>query len=281
MNEQNQPKNSAKTFIDSYFKLPTETFEFFTRSTDICMKMYNTWLESSDILSKQKPESKELPNSWTKEFEEIYNDIFESLFRPMNIISGRPFEFDLMKWPNLLGMLGDQNAWIKPYERLMSLIPKEVPQLFSKLVNAYINFYTSWNQYYSVLHKAWQVTSEQFSKEFIQKTVNSQNTDEKPLEFWDFYNSWEETYTKTYTQLLCSPEMVSVQTKLSSSIMDIIKNWRDLLEAIINTSPSFPLATKSEMDEVYKRIHVLRKDMDELTKKIEKQNTPNQKSSEK
>ncbi len=281
MNEQNQHKNSQKTFIDAYFKLPTETYEFFTRSTDSCMKMYDSWLKASNLLSKGETEPKELANSWSKEFEEIYADIFESLFRPMKIMSGRPLmDFDLMNWPSMIGSLGDQSFWFKPFERFISLIPKDIPKLFSQLVEAYSNFYESWRAYYSILSSAWKNTSEEFSKGLMEKTADLKNGAKEPIEFWDFYNFWLETYQKTYTDILCLPEIISVQTKLSSSTMEIIRIWRELMEAIIKTSPSFPLSTKSEMDDVYKRIHQLTKEIDELKKIIKKHNSAHQDTSQ-
>lgn len=278
MSEKNQPKDYNKTFLNAYFKLPKETYEFFARSTDVCMKMYNSWLKTSDLLLNGKQESQELSSIWARDFEEIYNDVFEVLFRPMKILAGAPWTdtvasiFDFMKWPAPFGAFGGLYAWLKPYEGLVSLYPKEIPQLFSKVVDAYTTFYVSWREYYSTLHKAWLEASEKLSKEFVEKTVDLQNNSKNPIDFWDFYNLWVETYQKTYTNLLSLPEMIAVQTRLSSSMMDIIKNWRDLLEASIAFSPSFPLSTKSEMDDVYKRIRLLQKEIDKINKTLETKN---------
>ena len=45
--------------------------------------------------------------------------------------------------------------------------------------------------------------------------------------------------------------------------------WRELMEEMIIASPSFPLSTKTEMDDVYKRIHELRKEIDDLKEKLD------------
>lgn len=279
MSEQNQPKNNTKAFLDAYFKLPQETYEFFVRSTDVCTKMYDNWTKTSDLILKEKPEPKVLASAWAKNFEEIYKDVFETLFRPMHMTAGKLFMepltpfLDFTKPPTLMGAFANQYFWLKPYERMMACCPKEIPQLLSKVVDAYSNFVVSWREYNSTLHKAWLEASEKFAKEFIEKTTNTQNDSNKPTEFWDFYNLWLETYQKTYTDLLGLPEIVAIQTRLSSSVMDIIKNYRELFEAIIGNFPAFPLSTKSEIDEVYKRIHLIGKDIDEIKKNLKKQNS--------
>jgi hypothetical protein len=270
LSKDDQTKNTNKTLIDAYFKLPSETYEFFTRSTDTCMKMYSSWLKASNLLSKGEITSSDLSNTLSKDFEVIYSEIFEALFRPMKIISGKPFiDIDFTNWPKLMGLMRDQSFWFKPFERFMVMVPKKVPKLVSELVDAYRNFYESWNNYYSILSTTWKDTSEKFSKGLTEKTANIKNVSTGSLEFWDFYNLWLETYQKTFTDILCLPDIISVQTKLSSSTMEIIRIWRELMEEIVEANPSFPLPTKSEMDDAYKRIHDLRKEIDELRNKIE------------
>jgi hypothetical protein len=282
MTKKDQEKNSSKTFVEAYFKLPSETYEFFTRSTDTTTKMYNSWLKATTLLSKGKIRPEDLSNTLSKDFEAIYSEIFETLFRPMKIISGRPLiDFDTNDWPKFMGLMGEQNFWTKPFERFMSIMPKKVPKLFSELVEAYRSFYDSWKDYSSILSTTWKDTSTKFSKELTEKTANIKNGSEQSLEFWDFYNLWLETYQKTFTDILCLPEIISVQTKLSTSTMEIVRIWRELMEELVNASPSFPLSTKSEMDDVYKRIHDLRTEIDELRTKLDNSKPANQNSSEK
>jgi hypothetical protein len=279
LSEQNKPKNNTNPFLDAYFKLPQETFEFFVRSTDVCMKMYETWTETSDMILNKKLDQKELASAWTKNFEEIYKDVFETLFRPMHMTAGKLFMepltpfLDFTKPPSLMGAFANQYFWLKPFERMTACCPKEVPQLLSKVVDAYSDFFVSWREYNSTLHKAWLEALDKLAKEFVEKTIDMQNDSNKPAEFWDFYNLWLETYQKTYTDLLILPEIVSLQTRLSSSLMDIIKNYRELFEGIIGNFPAFPLSTKSEIDEVYKRIHLIGRDIDEIKKNLKKQNS--------
>jgi hypothetical protein len=151
--------------------------------------------------------------------------------------------------------------------------------LFSELVEAYKNFYESWNKYYSILSTTWKDSSNEFSKGLIEKTAEKNKDAKGDLPFWDFYNLWLETYQKTFTDILCLPEIISVQTKLSSSTMEIIRIWRELMEEIIKAHPSFPIPTKSEMDDVYQRIHDLRREMDDLRAQIKNPQTTGQNSS--
>ena len=279
MGEADQPVDCSKIFVDAYLKLPKETYELFTRSADVYTKLYRTWYNSSEHFSKGKLESQELHKVWANNFKDIYNNVFEMLFRPMKITAGSPWTDTLAQmgdltrgsWP--VGAFGSLQELFKPYESLMYLYPKEILQLFSKVVNAYANFSSAWAEYNSRFYKAWNEASEKLSSQFAEKMVNLQKDSEKPIGFMDFYDLWQETFSKTYVELLSLPDMVSVQTRLSSSMMDLIKYWRDFIEAIISTSPAFPLPTKSEMDDVYKKLHLLEKEIDEINKKVEGQRT--------
>jgi hypothetical protein len=198
----------------------------------------------------------------------------------MNLTAGRPFAETFTNFPDFYNitklneMFTASYPWLKPYERLMACCPKDIPELFSKVVDSYTTFFVSWREYNSILQKAWSGASEKLSKTFLEKTNDAKNSTKKPTEFWEFYNLWLETYQRTYTDLLNSPDIVAIQSRLSSSVMDIIKNYRDLQESIINNFPAFPLPTKSDMDEAYKRIHMLKREVDDLKKLIKKQNSP-------
>jgi len=275
--EKDRPIGSSKILVDAYFKLPKETFELFTRSADTYTKLFEAWRHSSDVLASGKPESQELYSVWAKDFKGVYDDMFEMLFRPMKLLSGSPWtdsfsqmsELARLSWP--AGGFGNMDTLFKPYENLIYLIPKEVPHLFSKVMNSYTDFFSALRDYYAGFHKAWEEATEKLSKELVDKMAVLQKDQEKPIDFATFYELWHETFSKTYTKLLSLPDMVSVQTRLSSSTMDLIKHWREMSEAIMSVSPAFPFPTKSEMDETYKRLHLLRKDIEEVSQRIEAQ----------
>lgn len=277
MSEDDYVDGYSKTLVDAYFKLPRETFELFTRSVDTYAKLFEAWRNSSSEISSGKPEPQELFKIWARDFQSIYDDLFEMLFRPMKLLAGlqwadnltRMGDFTRLSWP--FGAFGSIYTVLKPYENLIYLFPKETPQLLQKVVNSYVNFYEAWRDYYTGLYKAWNEATEKLSTQFAEKMAESQKDPQKPLDFGVFYDLWMETFSKTYIELLSLPNMVSVQTRLSSSTMEVIQNWRELLEALMSVSPAFPFPTKSEMDETYKRLHGLRNDFEEVSKRIEEQ----------
>jgi hypothetical protein len=279
LSEDDYVDSYSKTLVDAYFKLPKETFELFTRSVDTYTKLFEAWRNSSAVLSSGKPESQELYNIWARDFKGIYDDLFEMLFRPMKLLAGlqwadnltRLGDFARLSWP--FGAFASIYAVFKPYENLIYLYPKETPQLLQKVVNSYVDFYSAWRDYYTELYKAWNEATEKLSTQFAEKMANSQKDPKKPMDFGAFYDLWLETFSKTYIELLSLPNMVSVQTRLSSSTMDIIEHSRELSEAIMSLSPAFPFPTKSEMNETYKRLHLLRKDIEEVNQKVEVQPT--------
>lgn len=282
MGEKDYIDGYSKTLVDTYFKLPKETFELFTRSVDTYTKLFEAWRNSSSELSSGKPEPQKLFKIWTRDFQGIYDDLFEMLFRPMKLLAGLQWaddftqmgDFTRLSWP--FGVLGSIYAVWKPYENLIYLFPKETPQLLQKVVNSYMDFYEAWRDYYTGLYKAWNEATEKLSTQFAEKMAESQKDPQKQIDFSTFFDLWMETFSKTYIELLSLPNMVSVQTRLSSSTMEVIKNWRELLEASMSVSPAFPFPTKSEMDEVYKRLHGLKNDFEEVSKRVEEQPTRNE-----
>ena len=279
LSEDNYADGYSKTLVDAYFKLPKETFEMFTRSADTYSKLFEAWRNSSSALSSGKPESQEFYNIWTRDFKGIYNDLFEMLFRPMKLLSGLQWADNLtrfgdsarLSWP--FGAFGSIYTMFKPYENLIYLFPKETPQRLEKVVNSYADFINAWRDYYAGLSKAWNEATEKLSTQFAEKMASSQKDPQKPVDFAVFYEMWQENFSKTFIELLNRPNMVSVQTRLSSSTMDLIKHWREMSEATMSVSPAFPFPTKSEMDETYKRLHNLRKDIEEVSQRIEVQPT--------
>jgi polyhydroxyalkanoate synthesis regulator phasin len=279
LSEDNYAEGYSKSLVDAYFKLPKETFELFTRSVDTYTKLFEAWRNSSEVLSSAKPESQELYNIWARDFKGMYDDLFEMLFRPMKLLAGLPWadnltqlgDFARLSWP--FGAFGSVYAMFKPYENLIYLFPKETPQLLQKVVNSYVDFYDAWRDYYNGLHKAWNEATEKLAIQFAEKIADSQKDPQKPVDFSTFYDLWQETFSRTYIELLSLPNMVSVQTRLSSSTMDAIKHWKELSEAIMSASPAFPFASKSEMDETYKRLHLLGKEVEEVSQRLEVQPT--------
>src|SRR4030067_230754 len=190
----------SKTLVDAYFKLPKETFEMFTRSVDTYTKLFEAWRNSSDVLSSEKPESKELYKIWDRDFKGIYDDLFEVLFRPMKLLAGLQWtdnlsrfgDFARLSWP--FGAFGSIYTIFKPYENLISLFPKETPQRLQKVVNSYADFINAWRDYYTGLSKAWNEATEKLSTQFAEKMANSQKDPQKPMDLSAFYDLWQETF---------------------------------------------------------------------------------------
>jgi len=279
LSEDNYVDGYSKTLVAAYFKLPRETFELFTRSVDTYTKLFEAWRNSSSTLSSGKLESQELFKIWAQDFQGIYDDLFEMLFRPMKLLAGlqwadsltRMGDFTRLSWP--FGAFGNIYAVLKPYENLIYLFPKETPQLLQKVVNSYVDFYEAWRDYYTGLYEAWNKATEKLSTQFVEKVAESQKDTQKTIDFSAFFDLWMETFSKTYIELLSLPNMVSVQTRLSSSTMEVIKNSRELLETLMSVSPAFPFPTKSEMDETYKRLHSLKNDFEAVSQKVSVQPT--------
>jgi hypothetical protein len=88
--------------------------------------------------------------------------------------------------------------------------------------------------------------------------------------FQPFFNEWVNINEKHYTTLFSTEEFSKLKADLTTLSFEIKKNLEKQFE---NRIESLPLVVKSEMDELYKTIHDLKKTVKTLENKLSTETT--------
>jgi len=88
--------------------------------------------------------------------------------------------------------------------------------------------------------------------------------------FQPFFNEWVNINEKHYTNLFSTEEFSKLKADLTTLSFEIKKNLEKQFE---NRIESLPLVVKSEMDELYKTIHDLKKTVKTLESKLATETT--------
>ena len=110
--------------------------------------------------------------------------------------------------------------------------------------------------FYTTTQKAFETTAKTTYEKFS-TTTNATET----LAFNDFYNEWLKINETLYTDLFNSNEFSKIKGDVISLGMDIKKHFEKQFETMFNV---YPVAFRSEVDELTKTIHDLRKQVKNL-----------------
>ncbi|MDO8578061.1 MAG: poly(R)-hydroxyalkanoic acid synthase subunit PhaE [Dehalococcoidales bacterium] len=156
-------------------------------------------------------------------------------------------------------------SWLKTYEETFGKLLKAptVGPTREKLektmqgVPYFANYYASWMDtninFQSVAVEAMRKTQEKVAAE-------------SPANYRDYYDIWLETYSDTFKEFLKSGHFAADIGKFVSNLMDVEQFNKEMLES--NFLKPMNLPTKSEIDEIYKEIYLLKKKVRELTKQV-------------
>ena len=110
---------------------------------------------------------------------------------------------------------------------------------------------------YLPMEKSWQVIQHQIGE--------AADQGQPPQEFKDIYNKWIKTLEGHYMVLFKSPEYMESLANTLSTFEDFSTARHKWLEDIIRT---LPVPTQHDMDETYREIYLLKKEVKKLKKKL-------------
>ncbi len=118
------------------------------------------------------------------------------------------------------------------------------------------------------LYASWTDAAINFQNVFMEATRKTQEkiVEEQPQTYRDFYSIWLETYADTFKEFLKSGHFAVDMGKFMSYFMDVQQYNKDMLES--NYLKPMNLPTKSEIDEIYKELYMLKKQVKGLTKQV-------------
>ncbi|MFQ6118491.1 MAG: poly(R)-hydroxyalkanoic acid synthase subunit PhaE [Methanosarcinales archaeon] len=161
------------------------------------------------------------------------------------------------------------DLWTKSYEETFGKLFRVPPigptrmtfEKFLKSADSTMRFYGNWMDFYFKFYHPWLESIKKMSE----KTAELMK-DEVSLETYKkFYDMQMQVYEETFHEYLKSQDFASNLGKLVDSFMDFWKNYEEILEEQLKY---MPIATKSEMDDLYKEVYSLKKKVKELSNQI-------------
>jgi hypothetical protein len=199
------------------------------------------------------------------ETEKALTSLSEQWFKTYNdfIKAWTSFLPPSLKWP--------YEAW-RPFElwrffpgtNIPTLLPKELPEYVFKANEAYEKLAWSWLKYGEIFYTTWNKAFERLSQKARKHVASPEMA--LPTTVKEFYNFWVEIFTEEYDKALKSPEFISAQSTMVSDLMDFTKYGTGAIEMMVSSMPASPLAVRSEIDDVYKELHSMKRDIRGLSK---------------
>lgn len=162
------------------------------------------------------------------------------------------------------------DMWVQTYEATLGKI-SEVPAV-GPLREKTEKIYKGFPLFFS-LYSSWMDTVIDF-QDISMEAMKRMNAKRVTLEgktgtesYKEFYNSWMESYSETFKEFMKSGHFSSDMGKFTSNFLDVQKYNREMLEE--NYLKPSNLPTKSDIDELNKELYSLKKQVKELSGRID------------
>ncbi|MCS4541537.1 MAG: hypothetical protein HY929_04335 [Euryarchaeota archaeon] len=161
------------------------------------------------------------------------------------------------------------NLWTKTYEETfgkflgMTLLgpAKEITEKFFKGFEVFTKFYKAWMNFYFKFYRPWTEAMGKM-RDVTSKMMKGEITIES---YKESYNAWISTYEETFDKFLRSDEFASDFGAFINSFLDFRKYYEDVSQGYLKT---MSLPTKSDIDEINREIHLLKKQVRELSGQV-------------
>lgn len=161
------------------------------------------------------------------------------------------------------------NVFGKTFEPLLKLVnpgkEKENVESTIALMDKVTEFSVKQSELQAQLYKTMQSSMETLAKETQEKYKDMAAGSFAMPTPQEMYNEWVKTNEKTFTELFATDEFSKVKAEALTLTMDVKKHFQKQFE---NVFEQYPIAFKSEMEEVYKTMHELKKTVKDLQTKL-------------
>lgn len=165
------------------------------------------------------------------------------------------------------------NVFGKTFEPLLKLAnpgkEKENVESTIALLDKVTEYSIKQSELQSQLYKTMQASMETLAKETQEKYKNAKDGNFTVPTSTELYNEWVKTNEKMYSELFATDEFSKVKAEALNLSMDVKKHFEKQFE---NVFEQYPVVFKSEMDEIYKTMHDLKKTIKDLQTKLAMQN---------
>ena len=165
------------------------------------------------------------------------------------------------------------NVFAKTFEPILKLVnpgkEKENIEATIALLDKITEYSIKQSELQSQLYKTMQASMEELANETKEKYKAMKEGNFTMPTSTELYNEWVKTNEKVFGELFATDEFSKAKADALSLGMDVKKHFEKQFE---NVFEQYPLVFKSQMEEVYKTIHDLRKTVKELQTKLAMQN---------
>lgn len=218
-------------------------------------KLFNFDLDAMSQLQKQLSQYSELYQSfgkpWTDATKNQFSNFSVADFQPEALIKQMQTAFGTFE--NSAGKLFSVPAVGKDREKI---------ELFSKCAKAFSNFAGANIEY----QKLMQATGSEATQSVIKTLTAKIQAGEKFEKFDEFFTLWIDTNEQAFNKLFQTKAFSQKRNAMTEAGFTARKLYNEVIETQLT---DFPIARRSEMDEVYKIIYDLRKEVKSLQSEIQ------------
>lgn len=240
---------------DNYKKITEQVFGSFFNNASLKDVFENSTKQMQDFFVNQNGLGKEYyaqMQNMTAQFPEMFSGNSENmkdLYSKMNNVFGKTFE-PLLKLTN-------------PGKE------KENVEFTIALLDKVTEYSIKQSELQAYLYKTMQTSMEALAKETQDKYKDAQAGSFTMPTANELYAEWVKTNEKMFAELFATEEFSKVKAEALNLSMDVKKHFEKQFE---NVFEQYPITFKSEMEEVYKTMHDLKKTVKELQTKLAMQN---------
>ena len=236
---------------ENYKKMTEQVFGSFFNNASLKDLFEGSTKQLQDFFVNQNGLGKEYVEqmkNMTTQFPEMFSgnsEQMKDLYAKMNNVFGKTFE-PLLK----LSKTGKEKENIEATIALMDKVTE---------------FSVKQSELQSQLYKTMQSSMEELAKETQEKYKDLQSGTFTPPTANDMYNEWVKRNEKMFADLFATDEFSKVKGEALNLSMDVKKHFEKQFE---NVFEQYPITFKSEMEEVYKTMHDLKKTVKDLQTKL-------------
>lgn len=240
---------------DNYKKMTEQVFGTFFSANNLKDVYENGMKQAQTFFINQNGLGKEYyaqMQSMSAQFPEMFSgnaEQLKDLYAKMNNVFGKTFE-PLLKLAN-------------PGKE------KENVEATIALMDKVAEFSVKQSELQSHLYKTMEAALENLSKETFEKYKNLTPGSYTVPTTQELYAEWIKNNEKIFSDLFASDEFSKVKADALNLSLDVKKHFEKQFQ---NVFEHYPIMFKSEMEEVYKTIHDLKKTVKELQTKLAMQN---------
>jgi hypothetical protein len=272
-----------------------DTYAKLLQSASVYSQLLLFWndyvVQAKDLSNKMG-----MMDNWKNEYGKILQSFFSSFFPEQLQVFFKSNVTELDKYKNMLLsqfkpwleyspqlkekfnqlVNGDRESyteflkvWQREFEKSFGSLPFSdliiTGDHFDKMGNTldqYLKYSETIGKFFSTLHKVGYDSMEKLIDEYRDMQINEQN----PEMFKQFYQKWGKTNEQAYLELFKTEEFAKMLGEIIKVQAEMKKQVDGMIMEFVRP---LPLATKQEMDNLYKTVHDLKQQLKKQSKIIE------------